>query len=79
MVEAVNHPLTHLHILYAMDGSWLRKIYVQEGGGRCWQKVSNDDHRKVNKVGKGDGNGNDSNGISLGDGTEQNNNTIQFC
>jgi hypothetical protein len=56
-------------------------IHIQEGGGRCWQKVSDDDDSKVNKkgkVGKGDGNGNDSNYISLVDGNETNNNLKQF-
>jgi hypothetical protein len=51
---------------------------MQEGDGRCWQKVSDDDDSKVNKkgkVGKGDDNANDSNGISLGDGNETNSNT----
>ncbi len=56
-------------------------INIQEGGSRCWQKVSDDYDSKVNKKGKdgtGDGNGNDSNDISLDDGNETNNNTKQF-
>ena len=52
-------------------------VHMQEGGGRCWQKGSDDNDSRVNKkvkFGKGDGNGKDSNNINLGDGIETNNN-----
>jgi hypothetical protein len=54
---------------------------MQEGGGRCWQKGTDDNDSKVNKkgkIGKDNSNGNDSNDISLFDGNEINNNTTQF-
>jgi hypothetical protein len=44
---------------------------MQEGGGRCWQKGSDDNDSKVNQKGqvcKGNGNNNDSKDISLLDG-----------
>ncbi len=51
---------------------------MQDGVGRCWLKVSDDDDSKVKEkgqVGKGHDNVNDSNDLSLSDGNETNSNT----